>query len=312
MCSVEQHLEMVKKKSTQVYSSGGENSSGNATSPSVPSFLPSSTNPSDSSEDSDNKGEPDDASDDTSSDSEEESSPGTDGKTLESKGVELEKDEEEKEKGGKEEEKDGSGEKNANESDQSSLKALHALKSGSQDYTDSAALMERMIKLQKQVDQQKSLERKEEEAGEEKEKETGSEETKSEEGDSNASASMESSERSLSGKEPKEIQFKTLNQIEEVTRNSDQEQDGKRIATKSLPGNTGVMESATDQNEKEGELERSSSFPAKEGLTEDKILRRIAAIEKYRKDAESSSNGKDHLAVQVVERYKVWFGCLPS
>ena len=300
---------MFKKKSTQVYSSGGENSSGNATSPSVPSFLPSSTNPSDSSEDSDNKGEPDDASDDTSSDSEEESSPGTDGKTLESKGVELEKDEEEKEKGEKEEEKDGTGEKNANESDQSSLKALHALKSGSQDYADSAALMERMIKLQKQVDQQKSLERKE--AGEEKE--AGSEETKSEEGDSNEdSASLESSERSLSGKEPKEIQFKTLNQIEEVTRNSDQEQDGKSIATKSLPGNTADMGSATEQNEKEGELERSSSFPAKEGLTEDKILRRIAAIEKYRKDAESSSNGKDHLAVQVVERYKVWFGCLST
>ena len=264
--------------SSQVYSNRGENSSSNATTPPAPSFLPSN-NPSDSSEGSDK----DDDASGANSDSEEDSSPGTrDGKTLEGKGEELEKDEEEKEDGGKSE-----------EDEQSDLKSLHS---------DSSALIEKMIKLQRQVDQEKSEGRKEGEVEEEKE-EASSEETKSEEGN-------ESSERSLDGKGTKEIQFKTLNRIEEVASNSDQEQ---KSGTDNLSSSAQLLQelgkTADMGSEKNGESERRSI--SKDGLTEEKILRRIAAIEKYRKDAESNSNGNDHLAVQVVERYKVCFACLP-
>ena len=263
--------------SSQVYSNRGENSSSNATTPPAPSFLPSN-NPSDSSEGSDK----DDDASGANSDSEEDSSPGTDGKTLEGKGEELEKDEEEKEDGGKSE-----------EDEQSDLKSLHS---------DSSALIEKMIKLQRQVDQEKSDGRKEGEVEEEKE-EASSEETKSEEGN-------ESSERSLDGKGTKEIQFKTLNRIEEVASNSDQEQ---KSGTDNLSSSTQLLEelgkTADMGSEKDGESETRSI--SKDGLTEEKILRRIAAIEKYRKDAESNNNEKDHLAVQVLERYKVCFPCLP-
>ena len=265
--------------SSQVYSNRGENSSSNATTPPAPSFLPSN-NPSDSSEGSDK----DDDASGANSDSEEDSSPGTrDGKTLEGKGEELEKDEEEKEDGGKSE-----------EDEQSDLKSLHS---------DSSALIEKMIKLQRQVDQEKSDGRKEGEVEEEKE-EASSEETKSEE-------ESESSERSLDGKGTKEIQFKTLNRNEEVASNSDQEQ---KSGTDNLSSSTQLLEELGKTadiigSEKDGESETRSI--SKDGLTEEKILRRIAAIEKYRKDAESNNNGKDHLAVQVVERYKVCFACLP-
>ena len=263
--------------SSQVYSNRGENSSSNATTPPAPSFLPSN-NPSDSSEGSDK----DDDASGANSDSEEDSSPGTgDGKTLEGKGEELEKSEEEKEGGEKSE-----------EDEQSALKSLHS---------DSSALIEKMIKLQRQVDQEKSEGRKEGEV-EEKE-ESSSEETKSEEGN-------ESSERSLDGKGTKEIEFKTLNRIEEVASNSDQEQNS---GTDNLSSSTQLLEelgkTADMGSEKDGESETRSI--SKDGLTEEKILQRIAAIEKYRKDAESNNNGKDHLAVQVVERYKVCFACLP-
>ena len=159
-----------------------------------------------------------------------------------------------------------------------------------------------MIKLQRQVDQEKSDGRKEGEVEEEKE-EASSEETKSEE-------ENESSERSLDGKGTKEIQFKTLNRIEEVASNSDQEQ---KSGTDNLSSSAQLLEelgkTADMGSEKDGESERRSI--SKDGLTEEKILRRIAAIEKYRKDAESNNNEKDHLAVQVVERYKVCFACLP-
>ena len=263
----------------QVYSNRGENSSSNATTPPAPSFLPSN-NPSDSSEGSDK----DDDASGANSDSEEDSSPGTrDGKTLEGKGEELEKDEEEKEDGGKSE-----------EDEQSDLKSLHS---------DSSALIEKMIKLQRQVDQEKSDGRKEGEVEEEKE-EASSEETKSEERN-------ESSERSLDGKGTKEIEFKTLNRIEEVASNSDQEQNS---GTDNLSSSTQLLEELGKTadiigSEKDGESETRSI--SKDGLTEEKILQRIAAIEKYRKDAESNNNEKDHLAVQVLERYKVCFACLP-
>ena len=252
-----------------------------------------SKNPSDSSDSlegsvSSDKEEPDDANDDKS-DSEEDTAPSTDGKTLEGNEEEFGKDEEEKDKEGEKSEEDKGKD---DESDQSAL--LHS---------DSSALIEKMIKLQRQVDQQKNPERKGGES-EEEEKEGSSEETTTEEGDSD-----ESSERSLDGKGPKEIEFKTLNRIEEVASNTDQQQGGTS-GTDNLSSSAQLLQelgkTADMGSEKDGESE--TRIPSTEGLTGEKILRRIAAIEKYRKDAES--NGKDQLAVQVVERYKVCFASL--
>ena len=126
------------------------------------------------------------------------SSSDDDGETLESKGDKLENEKEENLE---------EGEKG---NDQSPLKDLHSFRSGSQE--DSTSLMQKMIKLQRQVEEQKKVDGKE---GDDKaDMEADSEEIKSQEGDSKEeSESVESSENN---KEPEEIKFKTLNRMEDV------------------------------------------------------------------------------------------------
>ena len=212
------------------------------------------------------------------------------------------------------------------EGDSSSTRPALKTESVPQDEEDAhAMLMQKMIKLQEQVDEQKSLEEKDggkvEEEGQQDEDEEdseGSEETEVSNPDSNEnSESVESSENGLNDNAPKEIKFQTVSRIEDVAaitsetgaHEGAEEGDATHLAMTTKPP-VGI-EDGHQQSERESEsqgstpasLENSDSAPQE--LAQDKILQRIAAIEKYRKVVESNSSDDNQLPVRVVEKYKV-------
>ena len=213
------------------------------------------------------------------------------------------------------------------EGDSSSTRPALKTESGPHGEEDAhAMLMQKMIKLQEQVDEQNSLEEKDggkvEEEGqqdEDEEDKEGSEETEVSNPDSNEnSESLASSENGLNDNAPKEIKFQTVSRIEDVASSPSEtgahegaeEGDATHLAITMKPP-VGI-EDAHQQSEREAEsqasnppsLENSDSAPQE--LAQDKILQRIAAIEKYRKVAESNSSDDNQLPVRVVEKYKVW------
>ena len=213
------------------------------------------------------------------------------------------------------------------EGDSSSTRPALKTESGPHGEEDAhAMLMQKMIKLQEQVDEQKSLEEKDdgkvEEEGQQKEDEEeykeGSEETEVSNPDSNEnSESTDSSENGLNDNAPKEIKFQTVSRIEDVASSPSETGahegaeggDATHLAITMKP--PVAIEDAHQQSEREAEsqasnppsLENSDSAPQE--LAQDKILQRIAAIEKYRKVAESNSSDDNQLPVRVVEKYKV-------
>ena len=212
------------------------------------------------------------------------------------------------------------------EGDSSSTRPALKTESVPQDEEDAhAMLMQKMIKLQEQVDEQKSLEEKDggkvEEEGQQEEDEEykeGSEETEVSNPDSNEnSESVESSENGLTDNAPKEIKFQTVSRIEDVAaitsetgaHEGAEEGDATHLAITMKPpvgiedGHQQSERGAEPQGSTPPSLENSDSAP--EELAQDKILQRIAAIEKYRKVVESNSSDDNQLPVRVVEKYKV-------